>query len=433
MHAGETIYALSSGAPPAALAIIRISGPEAGLALKALCGTVPQARRASLRTLSHPESHDLLDRAVVLWFPGPANATGEDLAELHLHGGRAVVRAVEDALSGIAGLRLAEPGEFTRRAFLNGRIDLAEAEGLSDLLFAETEAQRVAAIRMASGHLSRQVERWRIDLLRLSALVEAELDFSDEDDVPDHAGDAVGEGIAALSAQIGAALARPRAERLRDGIRVVLAGPPNAGKSTLLNALLQRDAAIVSDIAGTTRDVIEAPVALGGIPFVLTDTAGLREHGAEAIEAIGIERAHQAMTAADIVLWLGPENEGPAHPVVWEVEAQTDRAAVSRETKQGARHRLSARTGEGLDALVADLIATARTMLPASGEVALNARQHRLLGECGAALEQAAAQTDLLLSAEALRLARLALDQLLGRTHVEDMLDALFGAFCIGK
>lgn len=433
MHAGETIYALSSGAPPAALAIIRISGPEAGLALKALCGTVPQPRRASLRTLSHPESHDLLDRAVVLWFPGPANATGEDLAELHLHGGRAVVRAVEDALSGIAGLRLAEPGEFTRRAFLNGRIDLAEAEGLSDLLFVETEAQRVAAIRMASGHLSRQVERWRIDLLRLSALVEAELDFSDEDDVPDHVSDEVGEGIAALSAQIGAALARPRAERLRDGIRVVLAGPPNAGKSTLLNALLQRDAAIVSDIAGTTRDVIEAPVALGGIPFVLTDTAGLREHGAEAIEAIGIERAHQAMTAADIVLWLGPEGEGPDHPVLWEVEAQTDRAAVSRETKQGARHRLSALTGEGLDALVVDLIATARTMLPASGEVALNARQHRLLTECGAALEQAAAQTDLLLRAEALRLARLALDQLLGRTHVEDMLDALFGAFCIGK
>lgn len=433
MHAGETIYALSSGAPPAALAIIRISGPEAGLALKALCGTVPQPRRASLRTLSHPESHELLDRAVVLWFPGPANATGEDLAELHLHGGRAVVRAVEDALSGIAGLRLAEPGEFTRRAFLNGRIDLAEAEGLSDLLFAETEAQRVAAIRMASGHLSRQVERWRIDLLRLSALVEAELDFSDEDDVPDHAGDAVGEGIAALSGQIEDALARPRAERLRDGIRVVLAGPPNAGKSTLLNALLQRDAAIVSDIAGTTRDLIEAPVALGGIPFVLTDTAGLRDHGVEAIEAIGIERAHQAMTAADIVLWLGPEGEGPDHPVLWELEAQADRAAVSRETKQGARHRLSARTGKGLDALVADLIATARTMLPASGDVALNARQHRLLSECGAALGQAAAQTDLLLRAEALRLARLALDQLLGRTHVEDMLDALFGAFCIGK
>jgi tRNA modification GTPase len=433
MQAGETIYALSSGAPPAALAIIRISGPQAGTALEALAGGLPQPRRASLRILRHPRDGDMLDHAVVLWFPGPDNATGEDLAELHLHGGRAVVRAVEQALAGISGLRLAEPGEFTRRAFLNGRMDLAEAEGLSDLLFAETEAQRVAAIRMASGHLSRQVEAWRVELLRLSALVEAELDFSDEDDVPALATDAVGQGIAALAGQIGEALARPRAERLRDGIRVVLAGPPNAGKSTLLNALLQREAAIVSDIAGTTRDVIEAPVAFGGIPFVLTDTAGLRDQGAEAIESIGIARAQDAMQAADIVLWLGGEGEGPDHPQLWQIEAQIDRADVPRETPQAARHRLSARTGQGLASLIDDLVATARTLLPASDEVALNARQHRLLGECSAALLGAQDQSDLLIRAESLRLARLALDQLLGRTHVEDMLDALFGAFCIGK
>jgi tRNA modification GTPase len=433
MQAGETIYALSSGAPPAALAIIRISGPQAGTALEALAGGLPQPRRASLRTLRHPRDGDLLDHAVVLWFPGPANATGEDLAELHLHGGRAVVRAVEQALAGISGLRLAEPGEFTRRAFLNGRMDLAEAEGLSDLLFAETEAQRVAAIRMASGHLSRRVEAWRLELLRLSALVEAELDFSDEDDVPAHATDAVGQGIAGLAGEIGEALARPRAERLRDGIRVVLAGPPNSGKSTLLNALLQREAAIVSDIAGTTRDVIEAPVAFGGIPFVLTDTAGLRDEGAEAIESIGIARAQDAMQAADIVLWLGGEGEGPDHPQLWEVEAQIDRTDVPRETGRAARHRLSARTGQGLASLIDDLVATARTLLPTSDEVALNARQHRLLGECSAALLGAQDQPDLLIRAESLRLARLALDQLLGRTHVEDMLDALFGAFCIGK
>lgn len=433
MTAGATIYALSSGAPPAALAIIRISGPDARTALTALAGPLPVPRKASLRTLRDPGNGEILDHALVLWFPGANTATGEDLAELHLHGGRAVVRAVEAALSALAGLRLAEPGEFTRRAFLNGRMDLAEAEGLSDLLFAETEAQRVAAIRMASGHLSRQVEAWRGEVLRLSALVEAELDFSDEDDVGDDVADHVGEGIAALVAEIDLALARPRAERLRDGVRVVLAGPPNAGKSTLLNALLQREAAIVSDIAGTTRDVIEAPVALGGIPFVLTDTAGLRDEGVEVIESIGIARAQDAIAAADIVLWLGAEGEGPAHPSLWEIEAQIDRVGVSRETKQAARHRLSARTGLGLEALVADLVENARTLLPASNEVALNARQHRLLGECASALYGAEAQTDLLLRAEGLRLARHALDQLLGRTHVEDMLDALFGAFCIGK
>jgi tRNA modification GTPase len=433
MTAGVTIYALSSGAPPAALAIVRISGPDAGSALRALAGALPAPRRASLRTLRDPASTDILDRALVLWFPGPDTATGEDLAELHLHGGRAVVRAVESALSALDGLRLAEPGEFTRRAFLNGRMDLAEAEGLSDLLFAETEAQRVTALRMASGHLSRQVEAWRREVLRLSALVEADLDFSDEDDVREHAVDAVREGIGALLGEIDLALARPRAERLRDGIRVVLAGPPNAGKSTLLNALLQREAAIVSDIAGTTRDVIEAPVALGGIPFMLTDTAGLRDQGVEAIESIGIARAQDAIAAADIVLWLGGEGEGPDHPRLWEIEAQIDRRGVSRETKRTARHRLSARTGSGLDALIDDLVTTARSLLPAGDEIALNARQHRLLGECAAALHDAGSQTDGLLRAEGLRLARHALDRLLGRTHVEDMLDALFGAFCIGK
>ncbi|MDM7955845.1 tRNA uridine-5-carboxymethylaminomethyl(34) synthesis GTPase MnmE [Blastomonas sp.] len=431
MHAGDTIFALSSGAPPAALAIIRISGPGAGNALAALSGGLPSPRHAVLRSLQDPDDGGLLDRALVLWFPGPTTATGEDLAELHLHGGRAVVRAVEAVLARMPDLRLAEPGEFTRRAFLNGRMDLAEAEGLSDLLFAETEAQRVAAIRMASGHLSRQVESWRQEVLRLSALIEAELDFSDEDDVASGVADTTGQGIIALASHIGAALQRPRAERLRDGIRVVLAGPPNSGKSTLLNALVQREAAIVSDIAGTTRDLIEVPVGLKGIPFVFTDTAGLRDEGAEVIEAIGIDRARDAMAVADILLWLGPEGQGGAR--AWEIETQIDRIDVSRETKTAARHRLSARTGIGLDGLIDDLVMTAQTLLPGAGDVALNARQHRLLSECTEALDRAGQQDDLLLRAESLRHARLALDQLLGRTHVEDMLDALFGNFCIGK
>lgn len=435
MVAGDTIFALSSGAPPAAVAVIRISGPAAGQVLASLSGdrSLPPPRQAALRALHDPNTAALLDRALVLWLPGPGTATGEDLAELHLHGGRAVVRAVESVLERQPGLRLAERGEFTRRAFLNGRMDLAEAEGLSDLLFAETEAQRVAALRMANGHLSRQVEAWRHEVLRLSALIEAELDFSDEDDVGEGRGDPTASGIAVLTGLIETALARPRAERLRDGVRVVLAGPPNSGKSTLLNALVQRDAAIVSDIAGTTRDLIEVPVALGGVPFVFTDTAGLREEGAEVIEAIGIDRAHGAISGADIVLWLGQEGCEPEHPRLWQIEAQIDRPAVSRETKQSPRHRLSAQNGAGLDDMVADLVATARSLLPAEGNVALNARQHRLLTECASALSGAAGQGDLLLRAEGLRLARLSLDALLGRTHVEDMLDALFGAFCIGK
>lgn len=435
MHTADTIFALSSGAPPSAVAIIRISGLRAGEALAFLCaGPLPAPRRAALRALIDPATGETLDRALVLWFPGPATATGEDLSELHLHGGRAVVRAVEAVLATLPGLRIADPGEFTRRAFLNGRIDLAEAEGLSDLLFAETEAQRVAAVRMASGHLSRQVERWRQEVLRISALVEASLDFSDEGDVEDHgADDPALDFMRALTGEITAALARPRAERLRDGIRVVLAGPPNSGKSTLLNALVQRDAAIVSDIAGTTRDLIEVPVALGGVPFLFTDTAGLRDSGVEVVEAIGISRARDAMLAADMVLWLGAEGTVADVPVLWEIETQIDRPAVSRETKGNPRHRISATTGDGMGALVEDLVASARTLLPAAGDVALNARQHRLLAACAEALSVAAGEHDLLLRAESLRLARLPLDQLLGRTHVEDMLDALFGAFCIGK
>jgi len=433
MLTGDTIFALSSGAPPAAVAIIRLSGPHAGAVLAALGGDLPPARMAALRGLRNPDDASLLDRALVLWLPGPGSATGEDLAELHLHGGRAVVRAVEAVLAQQPGVRLAEPGEFTRRAFLNGRIDLAEAEGLSDLLFAETEAQRVAAIRMASGHLSRQVAAWRLEVLRLSALVEAELDFSDEDDVGEAGTDALVGPIGTLANAIKTALARPRAERLRDGVRVVLGGPPNSGKSTLLNALVQREAAIVSDIAGTTRDLIEVPVAFDGVPFVFTDTAGLRDEGAEAIEAIGIDRARNAMAGADIVLWLGRQGEGPPHRALWEIEAQIDRQAVSRETKPNPRHRLSALSGDGLDALVAELVAAARDLLPAAGDVALNQRQHALLGDCAVALAQAQSESDLLLRAESLRLARLSLDALLGRTHVEDMLDALFGTFCIGK
>ncbi len=423
----ETIFALSSGAPPAAIGVIRISGPQAGAALMALAGRLPAPRQAALMKLRDADG-TLLDAALVLWLPGPRTETGEDVAELQCHGGRAVIAAVERALALVPGLRPAGPGEFTRRAFANGKIDLAEAEGLADLLSAETELQREAAMAMAGGQFSRQVDGWRERLLGLSAAVEAVLDFGDEDDVAALPLDFSGR-IGALEGELALWLARPRAEALQEGFRVVLAGPPNAGKSTLFNALIESEAAITAPTAGTTRDLLTHPVALSGIPFRFFDTAGLRAETGDAIEAIGIERAQGAMRNADLVLWLGGEGEGPDR--AWEIEAQIDRP--DHPAKQSPRHRVSARSGEGLDDLRADLVATARQALPRPGEAALNARQHRLIGEARAALAGATGQSDPLLVAEGLRLARVAFDNLLGRTTTEHMLDALFGRFCIGK
>lgn len=423
----DTIFALSSGAPPAAIGVIRVSGPQAAAALSALAGRSLPPRRAVAVSLRGADGR-LLDRALALWLPGPQTATGEDTLELHCHGGRAVLAAVEQALAVVPGLRAAQPGEFTRRAFANGRIDLAEAEGLADLLTAETELQREAAMAMAGGQFSAQVAEWRERLLTLSASVEAVLDFSDEDDVALLPDDFIAR-IAAFAAEIGTWLARPRAEALKEGFRVVLAGPPNAGKSTLFNALVESEAAITAPTAGTTRDVLTHPVALGGIPFRFYDTAGLRAETGDAIEAIGIERAQGAMRQADLVLWLGPEGQGPVG--AWEIAAQADRA--DHPHKSHPRHQLSAVTRQGLDALRTDLIATARQAMPRPGEAALNQRQHRLLAEAREALDSAASLTDPLLVAESLRLARVAFDALLGRTTTEDMLDALFGRFCIGK
>jgi tRNA modification GTPase len=375
-----------------------------------------------------------LDRTMVLWLPGPGTATGEDSAELHLHGGRAVVAAVEAALERLPDLRRAQAGEFTRRAFANGRIDLAEAEGLADLLSAETELQRRVALAMAEGALSREVEAWRSELLRVSAKLEAALDFSDEDDV--------GEGEAALPAgfatecfvlaqKIDIWLSRPRAEPLKEGFRVVLAGPPNAGKSTLFNALIEQEAAITAAEPGTTRDVLTFAASLDGVPFTFVDTAGLRDEGAGEIERIGIARAKAAAEKADLILWLGPEGEGPEGRTLWEVSARADDPTASR--KSGGALVVSARTGDGMEALRSALVTHARLSLPAPGEAALNQRQHDRLSEVAGALRFAAVERDGLLAAENLRLARRALDALVGRTGTEDMLDALFGRFCIGK
>lgn len=413
--------------PPAAIAVIRISGPQAGDALVALGGRLPVERRAGLTVLRDGAGAEL-DRALVLWFPGTRTATGEDLAEIHCHGGRAVIAALEQALGALPGLRRAEPGEFTRRAFLNGRMDLAEAEGLGDLLSAETEMQRQAAVAMAGGALSVVVKGWRERVLMLSAQVEAVLDFGDEDDVGALPA-SFAPTLAMFHVELSEWLSRPRAEALREGYRVVIAGPPNAGKSTLFNALVEDDAAIITPLAGTTRDILMRPVALGGVPFQFLDTAGLRDDGADVVESIGIERAREVMARADLVLWLGPEGEGPQG--AWEIESRID--AAVRMAKSAPRHRLSGKTGEGVDALRRDLIDTARLAMPKPGQVALNARQHGLLSEAASALGAIRPDGDLLLTAEDLRAARSAFDRLLGGAGTEDMLDALFGRFCIGK
>jgi tRNA modification GTPase len=422
----DTIFALSSGSPPAAVAVVRISGPRADAALEALAGRLPEPRRASVARLAW--RGERLDEALVLRFADPASATGEDVAELHLHGGRAVVAAVLAALGEIDGLRAAEPGEFTRRAFENGRIDLAEAEGLADLLQAETETQRRAAQALAGGALSRLVEAWQARLLGQAAALEAVLDFSDEGEVGEEWPPGWAEGVAALAAEMEAALARPAAERLRDGLRVVIAGPPNAGKSSLLNWLAGRQAAITSAIAGTTRDLVEAPTAIGGTPFLLVDTAGLRDSGDE-VEAIGVGRARASMDAADLILWLGDPAEAPARARTILVQSKIDFVTAQRE----ADVRVSAETGEGMDALVALLIARARDLLPGEGEVALNARHRAAITTAAGQLREAEGSQDLLIAAECLRQARVALDRVTGRAGVEDMLDALFGRFCIGK
>ena len=423
----DTIFALSSGQPPAAVAIIRSSGPRAFDAAHALFGRLPPPRRAVLVTLRAPSSGEPIDDALVLRFDGPASATGEDVVEYQCHGGRAVVEAVLAALGSLPGMRLAEPGEFTRRAFANGRVDLTEAEGLADLLEAETESQRRAALRMAEGGLRRQIEVWRQRLVELSARAEAAIDYVGDEEETGADEAALADEARALADELGRWLDRPRAEPLKDGVRVVVAGPPNAGKSSLVNALANSDKAIVTDIAGTTRDSIEVPLAIDGVPILLIDTAGLRA-SEDVVEAIGVGRAESHIERAEILLWLGEPEEGPRHRHLILVHAQADRRGNAPEGSLTT----SVVTGEGLGELSRRIVAEARSLLPAAGELALNRRQAAELTQAREALADSAG-TDLVHTAEALRLARSAFDRLSGRAGVEDMLDALFGRFCLGK
>ncbi len=437
----DTICALSSGSPPSGVAVIRLSGPKSGDCLAGLTGGIPEPRKAVLRTIRDPRSGGAIDQALVLWLPGPASYTGEDCAELHCHGGRAVIQAVIAALTDRDGVRLAEAGEFSRRAFDNGKLDLTELEGLADLIQAETEAQRRQALQLAEGAMRRDLEAWRGRLIDLRAEIEARLDFSDEDDVgaelPAGFFDAVGDLRSAVAAAVGTFGV---AERVRHGLRVAIMGAPNAGKSTLLNRIARRDVAIVTPEAGTTRDVLEVPLDLDGYPVVLFDTAGLRETDNVA-EQEGIRRARLTGETSDLVLWLddlsSPGNRvpGPIDSVpVWLIGTKADLAAQNDNRTDLV---ISAKTGAGLDRLLDRLRTEAEAVMSAgsAGWLVTRARQADAMKEVLASLETAAGDRSrpLEMVAEDLRAASDGIGRVTGRIDVEDVLDRLFGEFCIGK
>jgi tRNA modification GTPase len=492
-HARPTIFALSSGRPPAAIAVVRISGPRAGDALKALTGKLPAPRQAALARIRDPASGETIDEALALWFPGPHSETGEDTAELQLHGGRAVIAATLAALSRLEDLRPAEAGEFTRRAFESGKLDLTAVEGLADLVAAETEGQRRQAFRQLKGALGYRAETWRQRLIQALALVEARIDFSDEADVPENLLAPALALARELEKEITAALADGgRGERLREGLVVAIAGPPNVGKSTLLNRIARREAAIVSPYAGTTRDVIEVHLDLSGWPVTLLDTAGIRATD-DPVEMEGVRRARERAGAADLVLWVVDAGEpvAPANaaasgaanstggtttaPPHWLIRNKIDlirdvngrsesrkhsiersesgpvpnnvlknivnKALTGRSESQTAKSDLefsvSAVTGEGFDALLGQMARQAEAILAGAESALVTRERHRrALEETQAALRRAqarevAAREDLL--AEELRIAARALGRLTGRVDVEDILDVIFRDFCIGK
>ena len=435
----DTIVALASGAVPAAIAVIRISGPETRRVLEAFCGGVPDPRHASLRDIGPPRL-PAIDRGLAIWFPGPASFTGEDMAELHTHGSRAVVSAVIEAVLSLPGTRLAEPGEFARRAFENGKLDLTQVEGLADLISAETEAQRRQALAQAEGSLRTLYEGWRIELLGAQALVEAGLDFADEGDVAADIAVKADAIVAPLLVSISHHLADRRGERLRGGVHIVIAGPPNVGKSSLLNALAKRDVAIVSEEAGTTRDVLEVHLDLGGLPVTLTDTAGLREAESK-VEAEGVRRALTRTEQADVVLWLVD-----ATAPIWELPAALEiRTAICVLNKIDLERgftpqrdclQISARTGQGLDRLVEALEEQAAHVAETGLASPLMTRaRHRAELEGARVALQRFGQPTLSpeLKAEELRIAARHLGRLTGRIDVEEVLGAIFGEFCIGK
>lgn len=450
MTAVPTIFALSSGRGRAGVAVIRVSGPAAALSIQSLASPLAEPRRAVLRRIKDPQTLEVLDDALVIFFAAPKTETGEDMAEFHVHGGGAIITGVLEALGRIPGCRLAEPGEFTKRAFYNGKIDLAQAEGLADLVEAETSAQRRQALLQAGGKLSALYDGWRERLIGAAALVEAAIDFSDEADIAANTFQTSVPLVEALRADIGKHLNDGRrGEILRDGFRVVLAGAPNVGKSSLLNALARREAAIVSDEPGTTRDVIEIKLNLRGLPVIISDTAGIRASGAAAIEREGMKRSRAEIAAADLVLWL-TEPGIPSKPdeaarassaetIVLLNKADKISSSDWPGISQGRPEPVSVKTGQGLPEFI-DWLAIKVAKRTSDGEsLAVTQVRHRTLLEHAAEhLDRfLAAQSDGLsdaeLRAEDLRLAAQALGRITGRIDPEDVLDAVFGRFCIGK
>ncbi|MGH6673875.1 MAG: tRNA uridine-5-carboxymethylaminomethyl(34) synthesis GTPase MnmE [Xanthobacteraceae bacterium] len=449
------MFALSSGRPPAAIAVMRISGPQAGAALAKLIGRVPEPRKAALARVRDPQSGEVIDEALALWFPGPRSETGEDVVELQLHGGQAVIAGVLDVLGKIEGCRLAEPGEFTRRAFENGKLDLTKVEGLADLIAAETQAQRRQAFRQLKGLIGDRAEEWRRELIEALALIEARIDFSDEADVPENLVEPALFAAQQLRSKIAACLADSgHGERLREGLVVAIAGPPNAGKSTLLNRLARREAAIVSPYPGTTRDVIEVHLDLAGYPLTLLDTAGIRDSG-DPVEQEGVRRARERAAMADLILWVtdlsasGGDGDWPSggspRGEVWSLRNKVDRLAGGPSATGESRSKqwinrsftISASSGTGVEQLIAALTAYAQSYFAATeSALVTRARHRRALEETVSALDRAlghrAAHREELI-AEDLRAAATTLGRLTGRVDVEDILDVIFRDFCIGK
>jgi tRNA modification GTPase len=440
MHPREqTIFALSSGRPPSAISIVRVSGPQAGTALTSLAGQIPVPRMAT-RALLRDAHQQPIDDAIVVWFPAPGSATGEDVAEFHVHGGRAVLAALFAALSAFENVRPAEPGEFTRRAFENGKLDLTEAEGLDDLIHADTDRQRRQALRHLKGLLGDRARDWRAQIIEASALIEAGIDFSDEGDVP---AELIAPALAKIKALLGeieeVLAAQARSERLREGLVVAIAGPPNVGKSTLMNQLARREVAIVSPHAGTTRDIIEVQLDLDGYPVTVIDTAGIRETD-DPVEQEGVRRARARAAEADLVLWMidAQHEQSPQEGAVpvWTVRNKIDLDAGLAGQQGGADFAISASRGDGMQELMAALVTFAQDYF-GSSEAGLigRTRQRKLLQETAELLQRSIGviAKGEELAAEELRTAVHSLGKLLGRVDVEDILDAIFREFCIGK
>ncbi|WP_202314572.1 tRNA uridine-5-carboxymethylaminomethyl(34) synthesis GTPase MnmE [Mesorhizobium sp. L-8-10] len=438
----DTIFALSSGRLPSGVAVVRMSGGHVKGALEAMVGSLPEGRRADYRAIRSPRSGEIVDRGLVLLFEGPHSFTGEDCAELHVHGGKAVVAAILAELSGIDGFRHAEAGEFTRRAFLNGKLDLVGAEALADLIGAETEAQRRFAAANAEGQQTALYAGWRKRIIHARAMIEAELDFADESDVPGSVSSEVWAEMAALAKDIDAHLEGYRsAEIIRDGYQVVILGAPNAGKSSLLNALARREVAIVTEEPGTTRDLVEVALDLDGMKVVMVDTAGIRE-AAGRVESIGIERALERARRADLVLELialddpVAASSGDMPSGRLRVGSKSDLGTSGAAVDQGYDFVISVKSGEGLGELLAGIARRAAGATATSGEVLPSRMRHvELLHRCASSLRRAAVQEDLALElrAEELRDAGFSLGKISGAVDVEDLLDTIFSEFCIGK